>query len=340
MVNIEKIVAAVETVRSTKGFVSIEAYKPPEFTPRNEYLLFIKPEIIHLVPTSVAAVKIVFDRLEAFGQSVTAASVLHASYLERHHIMDQHYGVINAISRLGKKALSETALRRVGELCLEKGVNQSAVFGAHEFLDRYPYFSAKSLAILSDNISSSKIAPGTYVVPITLEGSTAFVLNAFHPEQLERYTTNDSVIAAFVLTTSSSWKEIRGTLTGATNPTKASSESIRGNLLRLRESIGLTEVNTGANGVHVSAGPIEAMIEIVRFMSNLDHGSELHISATCMGRALIKSGLSSETLNYLATNPAILLNGKNASLFDLTEELDSDVACTELADMLSVGQPN
>jgi hypothetical protein len=331
MIDLKDLCNGIDSARKEKGFVSLRAYPTGEESFENEYLLFIKPELLRAAPASTAPIEVVFERLAAFDQRVTAASVLHASYILRHRIMDKHYGAINAVSRLGKKSLSEAALARLPDLGSEKGLGRATVLGAHEFLSTYEYFSPKALAVLSDNLASTKIGPGTYCVPITLEGTTVLVLNAFHPEQLQRYTTNDSVIAALVLTSTSRWKQIRTSLTGATNPRNAPVDSIRGTLLRRRQELGLAEVNTGANGVHVSAGPIEGMVEIVRFMSDFDQGREIGLEQTNMGRLLGAAGFSARGISHLATNPMLQLNDTHVSVFDYTEESDSPFAAQCLA---------
>jgi hypothetical protein len=331
MIDIKGLCSGIESARKGKGFVSIRAYPGGESSLDNEYLLFLKPELLRLAPASTAPIEVVVERLAAFGQRVTAASVLHAAYIGRHHIMDRHYGVINAVSRFGKEALSGTALADLTRFASKQNVAGADCLGAHEFLNRYKYFSPQALAVLSDNLAGTKIAPGTYCVPITLEGRTVLVLNAFHPEQLQRYTTNDNVIAAFVVTSSLSWKQIRTSLTGATNPTKAPADSIRGTLLRRKEELGLAEVNTGANGVHVSAGPVEGMVEITRFMSDFDQERGIAFAQTNMGRLLSANGLPAQSIAYLATNPTVAIDGVDISVFDYTEELDSNVVAQRLA---------
>jgi len=77
----------------------------------------------------------------------------------------------------------------------------------------------------------------------------------------------------------------------------------------------------GANGVHMSAGPLEGMVELQRFFSSAD--SRLSFSNLSFGAALAAQGLSEEQIANLATNPDVSHEGKNISVFDLTEEKDA-----------------
>lgn len=43
--------------------------------------------------------------------------------------------------------------------------------------------------------------------------------------------------------------------------------SIRAELLKNKEATGMIDVNMSSNGVHMSAGPLEGLVELQRFMS-------------------------------------------------------------------------
>ena len=103
----------VEEVRKTKGFVGKGEYSPAAET-INEYCLFLKPEL-------TAVSREVFDKtaqlidqhLESFGQDVVLATAMEASYIARHRIAEQHYGVINLVSEQGALALSQEAREKL-----------------------------------------------------------------------------------------------------------------------------------------------------------------------------------------------------------------------------------
>ena len=75
-------------------------------------------------------------------------------------------------------------------------------------------------------------------------------------------------------------------MAGVTNPAKASPNSIRGRLYRSSEQLGPAEVSSGVEWIHVSAGPLEGMIELVRYMSDQDRASRLTYEQTTFGKLL------------------------------------------------------
>jgi len=81
----------------------------------------------------------------------------------------------------------------------------------------------------------------------------------------------------------------------------------------------MKEVSKSANGVHMSAGPLEGMVELGRFFG-------LSSEHTAFGHALVKAGFTHEQINHLAQNPTGEHNGKRVSAFDLTEEKDTPEA--------------
>ena len=52
---------------------------------------------------------------------------------------------------------------------------------------------------------------------------------------------------------------------GTTDPSKAAADSIRGTLFADPAAFGLATVSSNFNGVHMSAGPLEGLVELVRF---------------------------------------------------------------------------
>lgn len=48
--------------------------------------------------------------------------------------------------------------------------------------------------------------------------------------------------------------------------------SIRAELLKNKEKSGMVAVNIASNGVHMSAGPLEGLVELQRFLSDWDAG--------------------------------------------------------------------
>src|SRR6266542_4171750 len=316
---------ALADAKSNHRFVEVAAYDPSSAFAQNEYCLFIKPELTDDAVRFERAAAMILEKVCSFGHTVVAGAAMDAEYMERHHVIEEHYGVINVISRLGREALSDAAnATLIAKFAsdLERGM---LVLGAHQFLCEYPFFTPKALAIFFDNLGSVKLGGGTHSARANMNGQAVLILNGFHPEQLERYIAPGSAIVALAIRAESSWKSIRNELTGSTHPDAAASSSIRGDLFARREYFGLKEVTAGSNGVHVSAGPLEGMLEVCRYLSNLDEQRRELINTT-FGRLLIRAGLGGDQVAQLSANPTVELDGRRVSVFDLTEEMDASPA--------------
>ncbi|HYL05731.1 MAG TPA: hypothetical protein VE075_06810 [Thermoanaerobaculia bacterium] len=321
---IEQLFALIEEVRRTKGFTQQGDYSPAAET-INEYVLFLKPELTAVGPEVFAKTAQLIDRhLQDFGQQVVMAAALEAAYIARHRIAEQHYGVINLVSEQGAHALSQEAREKLAADFPQVETGLYQLLGGHEFLRRYPFFTPEALAVFHDNLENHKLAPGTHCVKAVVRGAQVLLFNGFHPEQLLYFTTPGTVILALIVRSAKGWKSIRQELAGATNPAKAAAGSIRRALYERRQELGLAEVSSGRNGVHLSAGPLEGMVEVCRYVSNFDEpGKTIHPEDTTFGRLLLRSGFDAEAVRRLAGNPTVEHGGRRVSLFDLTEELDA-----------------
>jgi Nucleoside diphosphate kinase len=296
---------------------------------RNHFVLFLKPEALALEDgVNVEDVlEFVLSKLRANGVKTGAVRLLNGPYLGRYRIMEAHYGVINRASRLGEAALSQPTKKKLMAECL--GVGQ--VLGAHQFLGKYPDVSAFALNILADTLGTKKVASGKYYGVFNVGGEKVIVLNPFHPQQLLHYTQSGRAIAVFECSTDTDWIVLRNGLTGATDPTRAAPGSIRRTLLDRKSELGLRDVSTANNGVHCSAGPLEAMAEYVRFFSDHANGQLIDPEETPFGRLLAKLGLSKKDIAGLAKNPLLGRGADATYAFNLTEEKDSDAAADLLA---------
>jgi hypothetical protein len=324
---IARLYSLIEEVRASKGFVQEGAYSPLAETTEttNEYCLFLKPELTEVAPEVFAkAAQLIDQHLQDFGQQVVMAAALEAAYIGRHRIAEQHYGVINQVSEQGERALSQEAREKLAADFPDVKAGRYQLLGGHEFLRRYPFFTPEALAVFHDNLENHKLAPGTHCVKAVVRGAQVLLFNGFHPEQLLYFTTPGTVILALIVRSRASWKSIRQELAGATNPARAAAGSIRGALYQRRQELGLAEVSSGRNGVHVSAGPLEGMVEVCRYVSNFDDPARvIQPEDTTFGWLLRRSGFDAAAVRRLAGNPTVEHGGRRVSLFDLTEELDA-----------------
>ena len=293
---------------------------------KNEMLFFIKPEIT--LPSQTINLEkvldIVFERCEKFGMTPANISVLGAKYLKEKNIMASHYGVINKLSNNAKGEMSQTAkenfVKNYG-LSLE----DANILGGHEFMNKYPYFNADSLEILWQNVTSSKLAGGTYCAPIKLNGETIYMIDGFHPKQLAHFIEDGKSIVVFRMFTNTDWGTARNAFIGATNPHKANEGSIRQIFLAKKDELGLEDVSQGSNGVHLSAGPVEGLVELCRF-SDKSFTDEGNLQNHVMGRELLQH-YKMDKIKQIVNDAKVTFDGKETSVFEMTEDKNTVDAC-------------
>lgn len=304
---------------------------------KNHFVTFLKPEAtaVQAGVKTDAVLEIVFEIFKANNIEVGGARVLTSKYLEQHGVMDRHYGVINAISRSGVDAISEGAKKTLNEKFGKELSEGAEVLGGHQFIERFPQFTPFALSTMSDNMSVNKLAGGTYAISVKISGKTYLLLNAFHPFQLEYFTAPSKVIVVLECFSNTAWATLRDNVTGVTDPTAAVAGSIRRTLLDRKGELNIADVNRANNGVHLSAGPLEGMAEIVRFFSDHDKGGQMGYDQTTFGKLLAEKGASAYKIDELASNINLNVDGKTVSAFDLTENVDAEPA----ADKLLAAQP-
>ncbi len=329
----KEILSGVKEFREN-GFLikNIKHYKPLEM--KNELVFFLKPEV--LVPRSVnleLLLEIMFDKFKEFDLEIESLSILSGEYLKKHDIMAKHYGVINRIARFGKKELTSEALekfRRVFGIEPEK----ACLLGAFEFLEKYKEFNEFSLNVLWENLENVKLASGTYCEKIRIREEVVYVLNGFHPYQLYHFTRKEAFIVVMAVASNRSWRELRNDFIGATNPEKAKEGSLRRILLERKKELRIPLVAQGYNGFHLSAGPVEALAELLRFCSDYENGNLLTPEKTAVGKKFLQA-FSAELVKKLLENPKINYEGERVGIFDITEELDTDQAVEVLKKVFS-----
>ncbi len=294
---------------------------------RNEFLFFMKPEL------TCSSGQIDFEGtmdlietcLASFGMEIKDITVLSSKYLKAYDIMGQHYGVINKLAN-DPSQMSDRAKKKFKEVFGEdfEGAN---VIGGIPFLKKYPALNPLSIDFMWQNIAGEKLAGGTYCAPIKIDGVLHYVVNGFFPRQLIHYTAEGRCIVVCTVTGDLDWATARQRLIGATNPSKAVEGSIRRMLFDRQKELGLAEISQGVNGVHLSAGPIEGLVELLRF--NTDYASnqqhKVSLSDFAFGQGLLENFERGDIERFLA-NENVVYQGKKVSFFDLTEEKNAGEA--------------
>lgn len=333
MISTSKIVKAVSELSRAKKPAErwIVPLGEEPIEGRNHFVLFLKPEALALKDgVKVEAIlDLVLAKLQTNGVKIGAVRILNGHYLGRYRLMEEHYGVINRASRLGEAALSPATRQKL----IAEVSDVARVLGGHEFLGTYPEVSAFALNIISDTVKTKKIASGKYYSLLDVGGEHIIVLNPFHPQQLLHYTMSGRTIVVLECASDTDWQALRQTMTGATDPAKAAPGSIRKTLLERKSALGLRDVATASNGVHCSAGPLEAMVEYSRFFADHAKKKAIKLSDTPFGELLARRGISKKEIAGLAKNPLLGEEGGSNYAFNLTEEKNADVAADVLVQM-------
>ena len=114
------------------------------------------------------------------------------------------------------------------------------------------------------------------------------------------------------------WALFRGDVLGPTDPASAPAGSLRAEIFASWESLGLPGVpNTGENGVHASASPLEGLAERANWL-------KADVTADIFGKALMAQGVAPETIKAWSVDPQVEHAGGKGSCFDLLEDKDAD----------------
>lgn len=312
----DSILAALALVDAgDEAFASLAPVsRPEELAGRSQALFFLKPELLYPDLDRARIIDAVGAVLAGASIAVGGAAVLGPARLAQ--TIAAHYGMINRVSRFGAAALSPAARAKLDESFgaqLDAGV---PALGGHEVIERY--------GITADELDAAfkgptKLAPGTYALATDFTGEPLIVINGFHPAQLEHYTAPRSrVVALEIHWADRTWRSFRNDIVGATRPDQAESHSVRGLLLAQAAELGLGEVGVSTNGVHGSAGPVEAMVEIARFL-------EVDPAQTVLGAALRDAGVPASTIEQL-TSSGDEGGDLRQKVFDSTEEAEPAAA--------------
>jgi len=329
----EEILNAFKTVTaadSTTDSVWLKDYTKPE-ADDHQFLFFFKPEATggNIKECMDIALKVLTDNGVSFG----AIRVVGGPYLDRHDIMVQHYGVISQIYKQGFSAISEQAKEKLNSDFSKLVAEAGTPIGGYEFIQKNPEFTPLTLQTLSDNVGCKRLAGGTYLLSFKHQGVPQLVLNPFHGYQLVPFTSKGRALIVFEGRSKKPWAELRTSLCGATDPAGAEAGSIRNEFLKHQDKVGFN-VDRGTNGVHMSAGPLEGMVELQRFLSDHDAKNIRKFTDLGFGAALLAAGVTEEQIEKLASNIDVSHEGASISTFDLTEEKDASVSVALLKSVL------
>ena len=237
----------------------------------NEFVIFSKPELGRLDDDGTAKVWDLFAGAFAdYGVRVHRVKILTGPELEAAGAMQQHYGVINQISRVGRPALTEAAEQALQEQLRRarwtvRGARRAPVPGALPRGQR-----VRAGHAVRQRRASSRLGPGTYAARLRMDADQVIVLNGFHPRQLGFFTADGHRVR---LPARQQRHRLGGPAVGADRrhrPGQGGERARSGGRLKADPAAyGLATVNSNFNGVHMSAGPLEGLGELDRFFGEV-----------------------------------------------------------------------
>lgn len=302
-----------------------EIFKRNSKNANNEFLFILKPELF--INTDQEQVKniltLIFNKLEYYQLNVNCIRIQNAHYFKKYEIFAQHYGVINKVARNIRQFITDEALSNF-KTFYNVNFNNASVYGALELLETN-IVNIKTLNQLWKDCNIKRLGSGIYCGKVKHNGNDLYIINGFHPPQLQHFITNNRIIITLNLSGKTDWSIARKELIGNTYPEKASKESIRGALYKLYRNFGFENVSYVINSVHLSAGPLEGLIELIRFNSAFEKNEQADMTDFSFGKLLLKNFTKKEC-EIILTNPTVFHKNKAFSLFDHTEEMNSNEA--------------
>ena len=309
----------VSKIKTTQSAEIIQPVQVGGSDYKNELVFFVKPEIFDLgseekISNALAMFK---EKFQSFNVHVHGAAIIPGSALEKHEIMNWHYGFINQLSRKASEIVDPETRARLFETLDLNDTGKHRILGGHEFLKAFDS-DIETLSEVWFGKGAQKLRSGFYFVEETFKGEPVILVNGFHPSQLEHFTRPDHRIYLMLLHTDTDWEAMKFDLVGDTFPERAKPGSIRGELFKEPDRYGQDEVSINTNGVHLSAGPFEAAFEVVNFFGpllNLDPQKTPPLVIT----QAIQAGFSMERAIGLLENPTV----GESDLFSMTENMNT-----------------
>jgi hypothetical protein len=294
----------------------------------NMAVLFVKP---HAAGEPVTA--LVESRLAEEGIQITHKGELGYDTIDKQQLIDKHYGAIAAKAtilkphELSPSAKAQQSFKQAFGLDWSAALANGVVYNAMDASKKLNLDAAtldKKWSELKRDKDLIKFGGGFYAGKI----DDVFVINGFYMAMRAKYTTSPAKIVFYVVewaADSMHWADFRSKFIGATNPAKAETTSLRGQVYAQWESLGLAaQPDTGDNGIHASASPFEALVERMNWV-NAD------VSNDSFGKRLLALGVPQDTVIEYSTDPQVAFSGEKSSLFDLLEDLNAEECAQKLA---------
>ena len=310
----------------------MEAMEKMEEQLENRALVFIKP---HAAKGQVIDfVRQFFDGGEiALSEqvSVKGGEIAPGGSIDRHYFAIAKTAVEQQPEQYKLPGGAKEAFRNAFKAGWEDALADGKLLNALGAQKRLGGVSGIELNELWKRSPQVKMAPGLYAG--YFEKGGFYCINGFYPGQREVFTAPEAEVVLFEASFDPEkldWESFRSTVIGATDPSKAKDGSLRAQILKDWQTLGLSaKPEMSRNGVHASAGPVEGLRERMVWLGLDPHSDPL-------ARELNRLGLDPAMLDRLLENCTVELAQKDGEsrkgpVFDLTEDINTSEAAALLA---------
>ena len=314
-----KLAEAVKNCKSDESFTVVEYPENLTDNRKNHFLVMMKPEVLdhrNGVDTD-KAVSLILRKFEEFDVDIKACFVAGGSFIKERSLMEKQYFMLNKGCRTGLKDYPSDFCRSV-----EEENKDCEIVGAYEFAERYPEYTFDRLLQDSNKYGSRKIGNGLYMLELDYKGRKYGILNAFHPKQLEHFNNSKSLMVFFDCASDATYDDLAHKLIGFYDPSKADTNSLRGEIYNNSSAYRIPSVEIMYNGFHISPSPLEGMFATLRYSEAI--GSDVNKEEININRKLIEKGFSMDQIMNLKKNPCVLIDNEWRALFELVEGKDED----------------
>lgn len=293
----------------------------------NQAFVFIKPHANTEITQNT-----VRDMLQNYGIAVTAEGDLTADIIDERKLIDQHYYSIASKATMLKPdqlnvddAKFQAAFGIPWEAALPNAFN---AMDAMEALQSNVDEITQLWGAAKENKKLVKLGGGFYCGLLEKPGfEPLYTFNAFFMNMRQDFVAPGASIHWFTVEWDEKaipWADFRGQVLGPTDPADAPANSVRGMVFANWQELGLASCpNTGNNGVHASASPLEALYERMNWLG-------VPCEEDLFGNFLLaQCQVPPEFVDHCAVDPQVNLpDGKTGSVWDYLEDSDAS-ACVD-----------
>lgn len=303
----------------------------------NQAVVFVKPHA-----SNPACIQFVREQLEKNNIHVIHEITREAKRLEKS--IDDHYAIPAGpavIDTPDELAISEKAKQEFKESFGEEWdtvLRENRVVNAKSFAEIYETIDL-SEEWDNDRTVKARIGTGTKVAKLVGADDKHsrdhhYVINGFYLAMRSKFVDADTEVHFLTVEFDEKkvpWEVFRRDIIGITDPAKAVEGSLRNLIYKNWKNLGLTEEpDYGNNGVHASAGPLEAFRERLLWDDEFvdDPFNKKNVEEDPLGSELLRSGIEMTDIIALLSNADIQVKDSldYNSAFDATENMNTTEA--------------